>query len=276
MENNNTHCLNCNQTLIDDFCHHCGQGNINVNLTFSELLNDFFGDMFTYDSRFYRTISPLLFKPGLLTLEFFRGRRIPYVPPMRLYLFTTFLLFLWLALFGSVDFNTDSPEGFNNAVSEDLETPLVRETPTWMLGFQERIDNNLQIISQNPNAFGDLLTSRIPHLMFLLLPVFALIIWLHFAFSGFNYLQHFVFTLHTHAFTYLLFLLLSVSNKLYTWDYSIPAFLLTIGYIALALRRAYNSSNLGCILKAISIFSLYFLVLIFASTAFFVMNLINF
>ncbi|NQT26930.1 DUF3667 domain-containing protein [candidate division KSB1 bacterium] len=97
--NKTTHCLNCGKYIGEtNFCHNCGQMNSDRRLTLRQLLHDFFGDYFTFDSKFFRSIFPLLSKPGHLTREYVSGRRVSYVLPLRLYIFTTFVFFFVLAL----------------------------------------------------------------------------------------------------------------------------------------------------------------------------------
>ena len=58
-------------------------------------------DVLDLDSRFMRTIKPLLFKPGRLTRDYMEGRRFRYAPPMRLYIFSSIVFFLLAALLSS-------------------------------------------------------------------------------------------------------------------------------------------------------------------------------
>jgi hypothetical protein len=64
---------------------------------FPALLRDLMEDLLDLDSRFMRTIKPLLFKPGKLTRDYMDGRRFRYAPPMRLYIFSSILFFLLAA-----------------------------------------------------------------------------------------------------------------------------------------------------------------------------------
>ncbi|NIR48263.1 DUF3667 domain-containing protein [candidate division KSB1 bacterium] len=61
-------------------------------------MSEFLGDVFTFDSRFFRTFVPLIAKPGFLTVRFNAGQRVRYVPPLRLYLFVSVIFFFTLAL----------------------------------------------------------------------------------------------------------------------------------------------------------------------------------
>ncbi|MBZ4190103.1 DUF3667 domain-containing protein [Niabella beijingensis] len=87
-------CLNCGHTVADHFCSHCGQENIEPRQTFHYLFTHFFEDLTHYDGKFWKTIKFLLFRPGRLTREFLAGRRMRYVPPVRLYIFLNFITFL--------------------------------------------------------------------------------------------------------------------------------------------------------------------------------------
>jgi len=100
-----TVCLNCNQIISeeDNFCPNCGQVNdknpVSVKQYFSEYLSGFFD----FDSRFIRTIIPLLFKPGMVTKKYVEGKRKSYVNPFQLYLHITILFFLIQGVFSSID-----------------------------------------------------------------------------------------------------------------------------------------------------------------------------
>jgi hypothetical protein len=58
-------------------------------------------DVFSFDSRASRTIWPLLTRPGFLTNEYIQGRRVHYVPPLRLYLFISIVFFITLDFFAA-------------------------------------------------------------------------------------------------------------------------------------------------------------------------------
>ncbi len=92
-----THCLNCNQALEheENYCPSCGQFNSDSRVSFGVLLDDFAKDYFTFDSKLFRSLVPLLIKPGFLTKEYNKGRRMHYIPPLRMYLFVSFVFFLF-------------------------------------------------------------------------------------------------------------------------------------------------------------------------------------
>ena len=93
-----TSCLNCGTALKGPFCYYCGQPDRNFMRFFPVLLRDMMEDLLDLDSRFMRTIKPLMFKPGRLTRDYMSGRRFRYAPPMRLYIFSSIVFFLLAAL----------------------------------------------------------------------------------------------------------------------------------------------------------------------------------
>lgn len=79
-------CPSCGTALAGAFCHACGEGNPAVE---DRSLRHFFrevADELTLDAKVPRTLRLLVARPGELTLEYLRGRRRPYVGPLRLYL----------------------------------------------------------------------------------------------------------------------------------------------------------------------------------------------
>ena len=89
-------CHNCGKALTpsDNYCPACGQENDEKNVSLAKFAADLAKDALSLDSRLGRTLIPFLFRPGYLTTEFISGRRRRYVPPLRLYLFASFVFFL--------------------------------------------------------------------------------------------------------------------------------------------------------------------------------------
>lgn len=87
-------CLNCGATLGGQYCGHCGQRGSSRLISLWELVRDAFGDLFELDSRLWRTLIPLLGRPGRLTRDYLEGRRARYMPPFRMYLVLSLAFFL--------------------------------------------------------------------------------------------------------------------------------------------------------------------------------------
>jgi hypothetical protein len=80
-------CENCGAQLLGEHCYACGQPTKGLVRHFGSILGDFFDSVLNLDTRTVRTLPPLLFKPGYLSLEYFHGHRVRYVSPVRLFFF---------------------------------------------------------------------------------------------------------------------------------------------------------------------------------------------
>ncbi|MEO8161389.1 MAG: DUF3667 domain-containing protein [Arenimonas sp.] len=107
-------CENCGSPLYGEHCFACGQPTKGLVRHFSSILGDFFDTVFNIDSRVIRTIGPLLARPGVLSLEYFAGRRVRYVTPMRLFLFLSLVAFF--SVQGSIDFNDGGGDGDHGGI----------------------------------------------------------------------------------------------------------------------------------------------------------------
>lgn len=93
-ERKEKNCLNCNAQVLGRFCQVCGQENIEPKETFWHLVTHFFYDVTHFDGKFFSTVKYLLWKPGFLTYEYVRGKRMTYLHPIRMYVFTSAFFFL--------------------------------------------------------------------------------------------------------------------------------------------------------------------------------------
>jgi hypothetical protein len=87
-------CLNCGTRLKGQYCGHCGQRSRSRLISLWELLSDAFGDLLEIDSRLWKTLVPLMIRPGQLTRDYLKGRRARFMPPFRMYLVLSLLFFV--------------------------------------------------------------------------------------------------------------------------------------------------------------------------------------
>ena len=95
-ERKEKNCLNCGATLAGRYCHLCGQENLEPKETVWHLVSHFFNDITHFDGKFFATVRYLLRKPGFLSLEYMKGRRMSYLNPIRMYVFTSAIFFIIL------------------------------------------------------------------------------------------------------------------------------------------------------------------------------------
>ncbi len=276
------HCLNCGEILTKDYCGNCGQKRTHLNVPFKQLMSDFLGNVFTFDAKFFRTFVPLLTKPGLLTVRFNAGQRVRYVSPFRLYLFISVIFFFTLALSDVKLFKvTKMPKAQDTdaAVQPNTETgtdPVAPDTSDVQLkedservsstskSIRNKFFTNLKKANENPEFVNAILVRRLPQLMFLMVPVFALFVKLMYWRTEPFYVHHLVFGLHFHSFAFLILfvmkLLTMISNK--------PIALLLVFalpvYLFFSLKRVYRQS-IELTISKLLVLILCYIAVVFAS-----------
>lgn len=88
-------CLNCGQPLRGDenFCPTCGQQNDTRRVSVKEMITHFLGGFFAFDNLFFRTLKPLLLKPGKVTKDYIEGKRKTFTNPF-IFLLHSAIVFL--------------------------------------------------------------------------------------------------------------------------------------------------------------------------------------
>jgi hypothetical protein len=74
----------------------CGQENIEPKETVWGLVSHFFYDITHFDGKFFSTTRYLITRPGFLPREYLIGRRARYLHPIRMYVFSSAIFFLFL------------------------------------------------------------------------------------------------------------------------------------------------------------------------------------
>jgi hypothetical protein len=300
-------CENCAQPLLGEICYACGQPTKGLIRRFGTIVGDFVDTVFNIDSRVFRTLGPLLAKPGHLTLEYLHGHRVRYVSPVRLFVFLSVLAFLatrWsvniepndgsIRIGGGVDTSIDAGntpaeviaardkalEGIARARKEAAKVPgmasgmdaaerEIRKDADARLAelrAEKKLDGvgtgrppgirtgpdddstitfsdgkpwdpktnpvkfswlpdagnarvnawvgqaleNSKEFKKNPNKLKDAFLGILPQTLFVLLPLFALLLKVVYLFKRRLYMEHLVVALHSHAFICLVLLLQSL------------------------------------------------------------------
>ncbi len=116
------HCSNCGEQLTGQYCYRCGQRDKHRLISLWELLRDLIGDLFEVDSRIWRTVLPLLFRPGFLTMEYLSGRRVHYTPPLRMYLVLSLVFFVVAGIGQDIEIDGTAADGeFSVSITGDGE-----------------------------------------------------------------------------------------------------------------------------------------------------------
>lgn len=269
-------CLNCNYVVENKFCPNCGQENTETRKSFHYLFTHFVEDLTHYDGSFWKTIKALLFKPGRLTKEYLEGKRLKYVPPVKLYIFISFVAFLLPNLLPEFSFVEDAHSEKKVETSESeknkneiRDVVVFNGPPISNLKQLDSIQNNLPetkklswveyqtykfaITNKNKATKEESrmqiienLKHNLPKVLFLYMPIFAFFLWLFHNKKKWYYFDSGVFTLHYFGFLLLLFTISTVLDWLFAMVYSgdeISAFigLATVCYAFFYFFRAHST-----------------------------------
>jgi len=255
-------CPNCGRERPEHFCPQCGQNDRVYARAIGSVTGEFVRETFEVDSRLYRSLKLLLFKPGRLTTEFSRNRRASYMSPVRLYIFASFLFFLVLSLSGTLD----SPE-ITVRASGDQEL-VERQGPTdepgvaFVAELPDPIERFFLFAGIDPlhdlSVTEEQIISNLPIAMFFLLPLYALIIAAFYFRKGRFFVEHLVFVIHVQTFVFMAYtvsLLLPRAGPI-GWI-SLVLLLIQYPYFVIALRRYYGDGWVWSVAKSIGVLTLY-------------------
>ncbi|MCO1334680.1 DUF3667 domain-containing protein [Microbulbifer sp. OS29] len=282
-----SHCANCHSEILGPHCYACGQPVKGMVRHFSSVIGDFFDTLLAFDSRTWKTVPSLFLRPGFLTAEYFSGRRVRYVSPVRLFIFLCITSFFvtqlnsdWAINFGNneavavdvesagkgyddavekirkvkeehtgnsvlaatleeiehdlvneqVDFKKDlnalndnlrgingEPNDSDNITKEEITSGLndtITELDEEFLQFKwlphsvedwlnKKVDNahkNVERVMEDPNRFKKAFLGALPSTLIIMLPIFAMMLWVLYIFKHRLYMEHLIVALHSHAF----------------------------------------------------------------------------
>ncbi len=260
------HCTNCATPYDGVYCPSCGQRSGGLDVPLGTFTREFASEALGLDSRVRLTLPPLLFRPGAVAKDYVEGRRARFVPPIRLYLLASFVMFLVLSQAGvnveNVRVNGEpvvveaTEAGESLGVADVTEEPeeTMNEPPSGARSLEEQLGGRLAAgfakIAEDREAFSRLFFSRLAQSMFFLLPAFALL--LKAVYWRRPYLHHGVFAIYLHCFVFLVVAIGALPEvfgfvALSGWT---DALLLVVPvYFALALRRFYGEGWVRTIAK---------------------------
>lgn len=300
-------CGNCGRPLLGDYCYACGQPVKGLVRHFTSIVGDFADTVLDYDARLPRTLWPLFGRPAFLTREYFAGRRVRYVSPVRLFFMLSIVTFFVAQLmlsFGDNALSFNDPDKvsyasattveeviaqrdkalaeFENARKQaatgvpavntglDVAEKMIRNgadariaairkqqaagkpvtaapddensisfngkawawdpktnplAVSWWPDFANRWLNNqvgraktnIKRMQADPSLFKDAFLGAVPSTLFVLLPLFALMLKLLYLFRKHLYMEHLMVALHSHAFLCLALLLIFATTALRDW-----------------------------------------------------------
>lgn len=259
-------CLNCGADLHGAFCAACGQRAVPPDPTIKELAGDAWHELTGYDGRIAATIRGLL-HPGRVTIEYLRGHRATYLPPVRVYLIASLVYFVIAAaapptpprrageVTGPVGIRLGLWSTSNRELTDEDRAELredVESAPAVLRPL-------LRSLVTDPEAVRARLFTTMPRVFFAMLPVFAAIVALFY--RGRRFPTHLVFAAHVHAFAFAV-LTLSEAAKFTRNDVvqavvGLAMVLIVLGYGLRALKAVYGGGWVRTLAKAAGIGLIY-------------------
>ena len=257
-------CPNCQSPTVDSFCAECGERQPSrADFSIRGLLGDAFHEVTSIDSRLLKSIIALLSEPGLLTREWFEGRRGRYVKPLSLFIMLNVAFFIIQPHTGLLSYKYQnyvygtSPAARHRVSLIERRRAQTRDTPEQ---FEARFNATLQDQKKTLLIFD--------------IPVVAMTLALLYAWRRRFFAEHLVFSVHAYAFLLvflgtmvpLLYLVvmpgllaLGASRDIMRWfdgerGISILLAIVMGSYLYLALRRVYGDRPVAAILRAAIVF----------------------
>jgi hypothetical protein len=300
-------CANCGAPMHGPYCYACGQPEKGMIRHLASVMADVADTVFNIDSRIFRSIFPLYFRPGYLTDEYFAGRRTRYVTPFRLFFFLCIISFFAIQAtlnYDDFQFNlgdsgnaishaqntadlqkrtehalkgieaaqntpampAEGKKGLDNAADkireqserrmnylkarDEAKAKGVKPPPdpqgdgddtisfdeipwdakTHPLQFDSlplfandklnevvgRVKENLAAARRDPRHLIASVFSVLPQTLFVLMPLFAVLLKIVYVFKRRLYMEHLMVALHSHAFIFMSLLLLAIVQLLLT------------------------------------------------------------
>ncbi|WP_246000966.1 DUF3667 domain-containing protein [Pontibacter diazotrophicus] len=283
-----TQCPNCGYSFeeVNNYCPNCGQENHDLNVPVKHLIVEFLEGTIHYDTKTWRTIKYLLFRPGLLTEKFNIGQRAAYVPPFRLYVFVSIVFFFVLALSTNAPgVGTDQKEVQVTVPGVHIEDPLTDSVlytsePAVVTSEAQAIavsDSALQAIedptfktamtrlvsfSKGGEQAKQKLLKNTSFMMFILMPFFAYLLYLFYYKQRRNYVEHLMFSIHLHTFFFVIIIIATSLALVFSGlDLEGWVVVLMLVYLFFALKQVYKQSYGQTLLKLIPLSFLYCLTL---------------
>lgn len=232
------YCTNCESSLDqqEHFCPECGQKNLDRKVSFWVFVGDFFREEFNLNNRLLISLKNLIVKPGFLTVEFMEGKRRSYIRPSQMFLIAGFLCFFVLSF--QIDQQVgDIEKGSVNIVDTDVfdASPDSPDNP-----FKIYIRSHIEEANDDPKKFIVNTLQKLPLVLLIILPVFALFQKLVYVRHRIYFVEHLVFLLHVHTFMFLLIFAGGILMFFLPPEYLFYIPLTMLLYLFIAFRRVYQ------------------------------------
>lgn len=222
-------CQNCGADLKGNYCDNCGQsGKAAFDKSVFAIISHFFEELFTWDSRFFQSIKYLFVRPGYLTHEYISGRHKRYISPLKMFLFTSFILFFIMI--------KSDPDQYKSLVTEGSNDDFMKE---FIIEEENSSSKSHELFIEE---FNNQLNDNITLYIFGVMLIFSVLLKIVYLPKRYYYSEHIVFTLHFFTFVLWCFLLGVIFQGL--GDIFVIIFLYFVPgiYLFIAVKKVYHKT----------------------------------
>lgn len=230
-----TACPSCGAELAGPFCHQCGEARPDPHdFSWKHALHDAVHEFVHLDGKILQTLWLLIRRPGMLTAEYWEGRRRLHIRPLRLYIVLAAVHLIAMShSYYRVDFflQTEGAGPLNRLVEK-----IAAKRNTTTEAAKELINEKIAkaySVTQYSAVLG-----------------FAVVPWVLYRRRRPHYLQHLIFSMHVYGFYFLLTAAVSQVVPGQIWRRS-PLPLVTAAYLYFAIRRLYGDGTWTAVWKAV-------------------------
>ncbi|HOY77527.1 MAG TPA: DUF3667 domain-containing protein [Hyphomonadaceae bacterium] len=243
-------CANCGANLTGNFCATCGQP-AHVHRTLGHMVEEFLHGLLHFDTRAWRTLPMLVFRPGTLTHDYIHGKRVRFISPLAIYLLSVFTMFAVFAFTGGAPIEADekpvevvvvepatptsvapTPEtgAEDNAAADvdEVEPGTLHERDDVFEQIKHAyesgqikvetpfpyLDKKIKHKLENPELAFYKIQNAAYKFAFLLVPISLPLVWLLFFWKrGFTLFDHTVYILYSLSYVSLLFIVMAAFSR---------------------------------------------------------------
>lgn len=297
-EPKSTNCPACGGRLQGRWCHACGQDTSIGPQALKEILREGVEEVFDVDSRMVRTLSSMVVQPSRLLIAYRDGASSLFVTPLKLFVVTTAFLLALLGLTDVVLYQfvwkvEDPAQAVTVTAISFADTSELANASSRDLWMQRRVDRPvddevyaaLAVAAADESrsdserraaayeieftadqvAISERLAAWLPNVVFLLAPLYALLLAPFFGRSRL-FAEHLAFSFWAHAMGFILLMILAAANA---FGAGLSALWLAapyLIYLTVTARRYYAQSWMAAAFKSVT-HSVIYLVLVLVPAA---------
>lgn len=296
-----TVCAACHSRLDGPYCAQCGQKADDCRRSIWILLREGFDDVFSHDSRVWRTLAHLTLRPGRAPRQYAHGQRSLYTPPIRLFLVVTFLYLMTLSLTNVLfvamdvqvmkteDYSADRARGISVILSDpqqdtmtvialkffvpasqvnapELPERMPESTEAGTESATASLYQGLRRLVADPFLFNTAFNLWLSRALFFLMPLLSVITALFFRGRDALLYDHLILSLYLHSVLFALISLTVVAGQFVSGSWvALAAAIVWNVYFIVSLKNTYRRGWIKTVVSGQVILVLYFFILVFTA-----------